>query len=274
MSDGYELHGRSWPSRPDRRITYVYIHGIQSHGGWFEHSASILAEQGDEVILADRRGSGLNTIGRGDTPSFGRWFDDLHELSQRATAEGRILRLVGVSWGAKLAIAWILRRSPCVDGMLLVAPGVFPRVDVGFANRLRIAAAAMIAPTTEFELPLSDPALFTRNPAGREFIAADPLKLTHATARFLYNSARLDWIVRSAASGELAMPVTTLLADHDEIIQNAPLIEWLRRVAPDSAQVELRDADHTPEFDAQPREMFTQVRRWAAEQRDELRSDS
>src|SRR5262245_32114866 len=138
MSDGYEIQGRVWNPNPtgegvggphdeqaaaddhgtrvasgthspplggvgSDRHAYLYFHGIQSHGGWFEWSASILAQDGSPVIVPDRRGSGLNREARGDTPSIERWLDDVDEIATWVEREFDItkLRIVGVSWGGK-----------------------------------------------------------------------------------------------------------------------------------------------------------------------------
>ena len=57
----------------------LYLHGIQSHGGWFEGSACYLAEKGLHVLLPDRRGSGLNEAERGHARSAGRLLQDVVE---------------------------------------------------------------------------------------------------------------------------------------------------------------------------------------------------
>ncbi|MBU0618189.1 MAG: alpha/beta hydrolase, partial [Planctomycetes bacterium] len=88
MSDGYLLRGRVWsPSLGDASRAIIYLHGIQSHGGWFEWSASVLASAGCTVVLPDRRGSGLNDAHRGDTPSWQRWLLDIDELAAWTQAE-------------------------------------------------------------------------------------------------------------------------------------------------------------------------------------------
>ena len=115
----------------------IYLHGIQSHGGWYEWSASLLADGENPVLMPDRRGSGLNQAARGDVPCFRRWLEDLDELSAWARSEFGIERfdVVGVSWGGKLAAAWALERPELVSRLLLIAPGLFPAVGVGLAGR-------------------------------------------------------------------------------------------------------------------------------------------
>ena len=56
-SDGYQWHYRRYapPAEPVGRV--VFLHGIQSHGGWYVETAAALAERGYTVFLPDRRGS-------------------------------------------------------------------------------------------------------------------------------------------------------------------------------------------------------------------------
>ena len=64
-----------------------------------------------------------------------------------------------------------------VDALALICPGLLPRVGVSLGEKLRIAWAMLTNRRKTFPIPLSDPALFTANPEGQAFIAADPLGL-------------------------------------------------------------------------------------------------
>ena len=263
--DRYELHGRVWrptAAEPDQII--FYLHGIQSHGGWFQWSASVLAALGPPVLLLDRRGSGLNATARGDTPSFERLLDDLDDVAVWATQQFGPLpfAVVGVSWGGKPAVAWALRRPGQVMRLLLIAPGLFPAVDVGLLNRLRIGMSLLARPERPVPIPLEDPALFTDNPAGQQFIAADDLKLTHATARFFYESSRLDQHLTRAPRGALQAETTLLLAERDRIIRNPPTETWIRRLAAAPARVATLAAAHTLEFEPDPEPLRQHLEVW------------
>src|SRR5690349_15354918 len=86
-SDGYVWHYRAYPAAGVVRGHVVYLHGIQSHGGWYTASARHLAGAGFAVSLLDRRGSGLNDAARGDTPSYRRLLDDIAEFVQRLRSD-------------------------------------------------------------------------------------------------------------------------------------------------------------------------------------------
>lgn len=172
--------------------------------------------------------------------------------------------MVGVSWGGKLAVAWALRRPARVRRLLLIAPGLFPAVNVGLVGRLHIGLSLLTRPARAVPIPLNDPAPFTDNPTDQEFIADDPLKLTHATARFFWHSARLDRRLARAAKGTLSAEATLLLAGQERIIRNAPTALWLERLAARPPLVQtLPEAAHTLEFEPDPGAFGRLVERWA-----------
>ena len=267
MSDGYVVAGRVWPPRRRRpRRSILYLHGIQSHGGWFEHSASLLAEAGDAVILPDRRGSGLNSAARGDTPSARRWLDDLDELAAWAADRFGPPRtdVVGVSWGGKLAAAWALHRPESVVRLLLIAPGLYPQVDVGLRVRMAIGRSALVCPRRRFAIPLDDPALFTSNPAGRKYIHDDPLKLCEATARFFRHSRKLDRVLLRARHAGLRADATLVLAADDRIIRERPTRKWFERATGGAGRIIVLPGAHTLEFEAEPRRYYETLRQWVS----------
>ncbi len=89
-SDGYRWRYRRYPAQGAVKAELVFIHGIQSHAGWYENSCSQLAQAGFAVAFLDRRGSGLNALGRGDAPGFRRLLDDLAEYLRRSRVPCRV----------------------------------------------------------------------------------------------------------------------------------------------------------------------------------------
>ncbi len=261
--DGYRWCYRQYAPAGVPRGHVVCVHGIQSHAGWYANSCARLAAGGYEITFLDRRGSGQNAQARGDTPSFRRLLDDVGEfLQMKRSHSGRPLFLLGISWGGKIAAALTRRHPGLVDGLVLVAPGFCPRVAPTPRERLGILWARLSEPGRLFPVPLNDPELFTASPHWQDFIRNDPLALRQATARFFVESVRLDWYLRRAAKN-VTMPVLTLLAERDQIIDNAGTRTFLERFATRDQQViEYPGAQHTLEFEPDPEPFIRDVVSW------------
>jgi len=262
LTDGVRTHVfRHAAARPDR-MPVLYVHGIQSHPGWFVGSAQVLARAGHMVYQVTRRGSGLAGIRRGDAPSAGQLLEDVAaavEHVRDATGAER-LALAGVSWGGKLLAAYGLARPDGVASLTLVAPGIVPRVSVPPRTKLAIAAARVFWPRKTFDIPLNDVALFTDNPAMREYLRRDARRLHRATARFLVASVMLDRRLAAASDGALAVPTTLILAERDRIIDNAATVAVVDRLTGGRARTIRLDAAHTMEFEPDPTVFFEALR--------------
>jgi alpha-beta hydrolase superfamily lysophospholipase len=259
LSDGYSCHYRHYAPLGERRGLVVYLHGIQSHGGWYTASCEYLAAAGWEVIFLDRRGSGLNQQDRGDAPSYRRLVDDVAELV--SCRPGRPF-LVAVSWGGKLAVALEMLYPGLIAGMALLTPGLCPRVRPPFTQRLAIALARLVAPRRLFPIPLDDPELFTATPGGQAFIRDDPLALRRATARLLVSSAFLDRALSSAPE-QVRAPALLMLAGRDRIIDNERTRAYFARFASaDKEVIEYPEAHHTLELELDPTPAFADLVGW------------
>jgi len=258
LDDGYStgvFHHASTGDGPSA-LPVVYLHGIQSHPGWFFASARRLAGDGHDVFQVTRRGSGANRPDRGDAPSAGQILDDVKRAVRFAierTGSQRAI-LLGVSWGGKLTAAYAAMppHRSAIASLVLVAPGIVPRVDVSFATKLAVAASLLVCPRRRFPIPLDDPELFTDNEAMREFLRGDPLSLRRATGRFMYASRRLDRIISRARSGVLDMPVTLILSDGDRIIDSDATARIIERLASGQQEIVRLGGEHTQEFNADP----------------------
>ena len=265
-SDGYSFYYRHFaPSgRPKARL--VFVHGIRSHGGWYTRSCAAFAAAGFEVFFLDRRGSGLNTAHRGDTPSFRRLLDDVAEFVQALRAERPWLPvfLAGISWGGKLAVGLPYRKPGLIDGLILLCPGLVPKVAPPFARRARIAVARVLRPWKFFPIPLNEPELFTVSPAWQQYIDTEPHGLREASARFLFNSFQLDIYLRRAAK-RVTVPTLLTLAEHDRIIDNGRTRAFVQPFPAPKVIVEYPGAHHTLEFEPDGHPWVNDVTAWVNE---------
>ena len=248
-SDGYRWHYRRYapPGDPVGRV--VFLHGIQSHGGWYPRSCSQIAAAGYEVFFLDRRGCGLNQEARGDIPGFRRVLDDIAEFVCTLPADKPRL-MCTISWGGKLGVAFQYRHPGLVAGLALLCPGFFPVIRPGFFTRMRIGRCALTSPTRKFPIPLNDPTLFTESEQWRAFLRKDPLALHEATARMLFQSNSLDLYLRRAWKWVTA-PTLLLLAGRDRIIDNAKTRRYVEKFSGPKEVIEYPEAHHTLEFEAE-----------------------
>jgi len=264
-SGGYKLHYRHFQPVGIIKGTIVFIHGIQSHGGWYETSCKKFAQAGYRVLFLDRRGSGLNEVSRGDSPSFRTLLDDLKEFLQyqrKEIAGATPLILGAISWGGKIAFGLEIRMANLVDGFILLAPGFCPKVHPTRKERFFIALGSLFSPRRLFNIPLNDPELFTSNPAAQKFLKEDPLALRKATARFLLDSVRLDFYLRIFRT-KISKPILLLIAGQDKIIDNEKTIAFVKRFASGSLTVrDYPEAHHTFEFEPEPQKHIEEIEEW------------
>lgn len=263
-SDGYEAFARLWmPDSP--RGTVLYLHGIQSHGGWFETSARRIAAAGFAVLFPDRRGSGRNERDRGHTPSANRLLQDAIECGHELRLRAGINRthLVAVSWGGKLALAYTDANPDAVASVTLVAPGLFPKVDLPTSQKVRVGMSALLGGHTLFDIPLQDPELFTANPVRQEYIRNDPLSLRKVTSTFLIASRRLDMLAQRIRHRAEGPPLCLFLAGQDRIINNDTTRAFVQGLRwPDRRITEYEHAHHTLEFETDPEPYLTDLVGW------------
>lgn len=265
-SDGYRWKYRDYAAVGTPKAIVIFIHGIQSHAGWYEYSCTQLAQAGYHVFFLDRRGSGMNAEARGDAPGFRRLLDDIAEFLTalpRDAERGRLrVFLGGISWGGKLAVALERRHPGLIDGLLLLCPGFYAKVRPTLWQRVGILFSRLFRPRKLFPIPLNEPELFTGNPRWQQFLRDDPLRLHAATARLLIESLRLDGYLSFSAK-YVHVPALLLLASADRIIRNEPTRAFIAKFATeDKTILEYEGAHHTLEFEPEPDRFIGDVRGW------------
>jgi alpha-beta hydrolase superfamily lysophospholipase len=194
------------------------------------------------------------------------WLEDVARAAEVARGEtgAEAVHLMGVSWGGKLALACGGHRPDLYRSLILSAPGIFPKVDVALASKVRVGKCLMLGREMErFPIPLEDPHLFTANPDRVHYIAEDTLSLRDLTARFMFESRRLDGLAREAA-GRLHIPTLLCLAGRDRITDNAATRRLVYGIAARKRVRVYEEAHHTLEFEPDPTGYFADLAAWIA----------
>ena len=233
---------------PRTRSSLVYLHGIESHAAWFLPAAERLTRRGSTTLLAERRGSGLNAgEAPGDAASARVLLEDVHRA--REVLDPRPVALIGLSWGGKLALAAALERPRGLRALVLVTPGLVPRVDVPLGDKLRIAASCLVGGgRASIDVPI-EPEMFTTEARALEYIRSDRLRLHRVTARLFLAGRALDRRIRAGIEG-LCVPVLVVLAGRDRIVDNRRTLELLGRAPAELLRVRTYEsATHSVQFD-------------------------
>jgi len=249
-ADGYELAYRVWsPPAETARGTLVLFNGIMSHSLWFTPLVEPLLGAGFKLVGADRRGTGASTAARGDAPTAKVLVDDARAIIERERVPGKPLHLVGWCWGAVLAINVAAEIQRDLDGLILLAPGVFPTDEL----ERRMAAQAEIARSSPedrpcLESPISEE-MFTSGPALGDFIMKDQQRLAKFTPRFQAVMGKLGMGTRLKLP-KLAIPVFVILASDDVATDNRATQEGIAKLTGGRATFDTLAGAHGLQFDA------------------------
>ena len=250
-SDGVNLHYLRWSTgRSPPTAAIIFLHGIASHAGWFGETATDLNSQGVAVYGPDRRGSGRSGGPRGHLERYGRAVDDVEEMVRLVSSEHRTtsIFLAASSWAAKLAVVYAAQRPGSLSGLLLLGPGLLPRVNLSPTRQLFVVVGHLVAPTARLPIPLT-PELYTANRPYVDFIRGDRLRLLEATTRFFWETARLDR-QRGRASAHLNLPLLVLQGQDDKMMDVPKTRRWFSRLdVEDKTYVAYPGAGHTLDFE-------------------------
>lgn len=256
---------RFWAA-PGPGDSAVYLHGIAGHSLWFSAAATQLAAAGIAVYAPDRRGSGLNReLGSGHVASYTVVLRDIERfvrLARQERPDGKVFLLAGC-WGAKAGTVFAARAGHLIDGLALIAPALSVRVNLPLRDLAGVALSLLLSPRRQFRIPLS-PEQYTENPRFRSFVAADQQRLPTASARFFFETSRLDRLA-ARAPGSIRVPVLMLCGGRDAIVDLAGLQAWYARLASTDRAIKIYpDFAHILEFEERRDDYLADLLAWLA----------
>ena len=137
--NGTTLHAETYGDPSDPMI--IVLHG--GPGGDYRSmlNCKSFADQGYFVVFYDQRGSGLSQRHHRNTYNIDIMIDDLRAVIQHHRQPEQKTFLLGLSWGAMLATAYIDRYPDNISGAILAEPGGFTWKDTKeYLSRTRRAA--------------------------------------------------------------------------------------------------------------------------------------
>lgn len=122
---GVPIAHREWLPAGDALGTVVIAHGVNEHGGRYEHVAERLCAAGWMVAAADHRGHGRSGGRRAAVERFDHYVSDLDTYIAWVLIDApRPLFLLGHSLGGLIAVAYALRHADRLAGLILTSPAV------------------------------------------------------------------------------------------------------------------------------------------------------
>lgn len=227
--DGIKVFYREWKGAKDGDVV-IYLHGLESHAGWFLEMGNLLNRKGFHVYGVDRRGSGLNHSERGHMESYWALVDDVKEIIEKVKNENpnRKIYLIGLCWGGKIAVTYSALYGNSLDGLILITPAIKTRVDLTLTEKLDVIVSNVFHPRKLLDIPL-DERIFTKDPKYADFIKKDELKLKKVTARFFFETGMMNFHFDRIAR-KIKIPTLALLAGDDVVVDNAETKKWFKRL--------------------------------------------
>lgn len=251
--DGARLHARLWKAT-EPKACVVITHGVVSHSLWLTSIAERISEQGIHVLAVDRRGAGLNTMGRGDAPTGDVLLADLRLWMEKAEGLKMPIHLCGFCWGANYVVNFVHHIGAPIHSLSLLAPSLFPS-ELVLQQPFNVSEQS--EPTEPPTVPLEK---FTSGPMYSDFILPDPLRIKAV-------SPRMNGIMQNFSQGiwmkflRIESPILVVLGDKDEVVNNEATQTLFTRVKNSKSIIRGVDAQHGIQFDA-PDETSSLLTEW------------
>lgn len=228
FANGLRIHGRYFPAVGVSKGNFLLLHGLTSNSAWFGKVATAIAKSGYNVLVYDRRGSGLSAGIRGDVSSKDAFFWDMKAAADFIWAKSaQPLHVMAFSYSWKFSPLFIKKlqgESHKIESLIFVAPAS----DMSKAVRPKVRDMLKILFNWKgpyFESPVRDTHL-TKESDTLKFIRNSDE--SHAqmkfTRRFLMTSKNLD-SEAAAVLPEIKKPMLVIVPKDDRVIDRQKVKE-------------------------------------------------
>lgn len=258
--DNLGLYYNYWPAKKGAPCV-VYLHGLESHMGWFFNLAEHLNSAGINVYAFDRRGSGLN---RDSCKNFCSKYilDDVRAFLDIVKEEhpGSKIFLIGLCLGGKIAVSFVSSYPDYADGLILISPS--------FKTKLKFSPMSILSilfkPNSLLKIPIEDK-MFTSNEKYLKHINKDAMRLHYIPAHHLLEVAKMDKLVKNALR-TIHIPVLVMLAGHDDVIDTKNVKRWYEKLPSEDKAIKVyKDFHHILTFEKDAGIVLEHIADWIRE---------
>ena len=260
--DGTELFVRTYhPRKFDPARTLYWVHGLGEHGGRHEHLATILAERGWRMVIADLRGHGRSSGIRTHVRSFREYVDDIaHIWAQMELNTGRTV-LLGHSMGGLIATRTVQSQKIVPSSLVLSSPLLGLKLRVNPITLMLGTMLVRMVPTARFSNGI-DPRNMTHDPEFSSLRRGDPLINKTVTAGW-YFAMRDAMAAGQAEAPEVSLPVLALQGTLDRTTDPDAMADWWLRIqSQEKSMIVLEDHFHELFFEPDWRETIQKTIDW------------
>jgi acylglycerol lipase len=242
--DNLGLYYNYWPAKKGAPCV-VYLHGLESHMGWFFNLAGYLNSSGINVYAFDRRGSGLN---RDSCKNFCSRYvlNDLKaflDIVKEENPNSKIF-LIGLCLGGKIAASFASSYPDYLDGLVLISPSFKTKLKFSLMSIFSI----LFKPNSLLKIPIEDK-MFTSNEKYLKHVKKDAMRLHYIPAHHLLEIAKMDRFVKDA-SRTMRIPVLLMLAGIDDIIDTKSVKKWYEKLPSEDKTIKVyKDFHHILTFE-------------------------